>query len=194
MVFVVKRFRDTNRQKILLTLLVILALAGCGAPFSPTPTPRPINTLTPTQTVLPTSGPNPLTGTYWNLILFKGQPLINGTAIVLGFYDEGALGGYAGCNWYHGPYSANNQHLRLVGLFAITVRGCGNKDLMAQEESYAEAFGNTLMPGADYRLTTVGSSVQLEIMDGNSQPWSVYEAISATFYQTLSQADPFLPH
>lgn len=81
----------------------------------------------------------PLKATEWILVRLDGHGLAAQTNITLDFAEETA-GGYAGCNWYGGAYSASSGGLSFTEI-AQTERLCQDPSgIMAQEAHYLEAF------------------------------------------------------
>jgi heat shock protein HslJ len=80
-----------------------------------------------------------LDGTEWVLSSLNGQPLIAGSRVALEF-ERGSFGGYGGCNWYGGAYTATAGELR-IGEVGGTARTCGAPaGVVQQEEAYYSAL------------------------------------------------------
>lgn len=77
-------------------------------------------------------------GTEWVLESLNGEPLLEDTNITLEF-DDGRYGGYSGCNFYGGDYTATDATVEFVS-GPTTLIGC-DKPILQQEERYARAFG-----------------------------------------------------
>lgn len=77
--------------------------------------------------------------TEWILVRLNGDNLIAQTNITLAF-DDGTAGGYAGCNWYGGAYTATGRPLSFTDV-AQTERLCLEPPgIMEQESRYLDAF------------------------------------------------------
>jgi heat shock protein HslJ len=157
----------------------------------PTPTPQLIDQLDPMINGWPTSQPNPLAGTYWNLLSLKGHPLIPGTRIILSFSDTNLNGGVgdtiygnASCNDYNGPVYISGHQFRL-GITQIYLVGC-QQNLSEQENIYFKTLTDLPQQIADYQITSDGDRTMLIIMDANNQPALMYVKISLDLYQNLS--------
>lgn len=106
-----------------------------------------------------------LPGTEWVLDQLGGQDLVSGTNITLRF-DELALNGYAGCNYYGADYRIVGDELRL-GIMNNTVQDCADPaGVMAQEAAYL----NTLRRAATFEMT----GEQLIIRNGAGEARLVY--------------------
>jgi heat shock protein HslJ len=128
---------------------------------------------------LPYEWPKSIEQFQLELVLLKGQPLIQGTSITLRFQDDKIYGDLS-CNSYDGPFYAHDKQLRLEWL-EVTVVGCLPDYLNVQGQAYADALAAPILhqPGA-YRLIKDGSRIQLEILDSNGEPMLVYEAASSS--------------
>lgn len=81
----------------------------------------------------------PLEATEWILARLEGHGLVARTNITLDFADDIA-GGYAGCNWYGGTYTATSGGLSFTEV-GQTERLCQDPSgVMEQERQYLEAF------------------------------------------------------
>lgn len=121
--------RVLMKKRLLFTLLA-LALAGCTPAAPPTPSPTPD----------PWAVTEDLDGTSWLLMELNGQPPIPGSRISLEF-AEGRVGGYAGCNWYGGPYPAPGDASTPEVTFTITARACAEPPgVLEQESAYVRAL------------------------------------------------------
>ena len=80
-----------------------------------------------------------LAGTEWVASSLNGRPLIDGSNVTLDF-ERGRLGGYGGCNWYGGSYTATPTALH-IGEIGGTARACGAPaGVMQQEQAYYSAL------------------------------------------------------
>lgn len=79
-----------------------------------------------------------LDGTRWQLTKLAGEPVLEGSTVTLQFND-GKLGGSAGCNGYGGVYSLDGLQLRAEDV-AITAMYCEPDEIMAQEQSYMKVL------------------------------------------------------
>ncbi|MCP1661708.1 MAG: META domain-containing protein [Methanocalculus sp. MSAO_Arc1] len=110
-----------------LLLLVCLAVAGCvsEAPLAPDEPAAP-----------------PLAGTSWELEQFtmtKANPL-DGTTITL-IFDDGSLGGNAGCNLYFGSFTQEDEQIAIDGI-GSTLMYCTEPGVMDQEHLYLSLLGD----------------------------------------------------
>ncbi|MHB0875512.1 MAG: META domain-containing protein [Anaerolineae bacterium] len=104
-------------RRALLQLALLAALAACGrtAPGFP---------------------PASLEGTEWELITLNGEALLPGTHITLTI-EDGGIGGFAGCNWYHTAEIPDSDERPLV----VTLIGCEEPaGILEQEQTYLEAL------------------------------------------------------
>ena len=115
-------------------MLLVVVLVSCVQPSS--------------TSAEPTGDEAKLDGTEWVLESLSGKPLLEGTNITLEFGD-GRYGGYSGCNFYGGNYTATDATVEFVG-GPTTAVGC-DRPILQQEERYARAFGYGTEVG--YRVT-----------------------------------------
>lgn len=132
----------------LILLLLIGWLSACGQ-FSlanevtpPSPTPNepagtPPNTL---QSLIETE---------WILISLRGQPPLAGSNTTLEITLD-QLNGYAGCNWYGGPYTLAADQLKITEI-SNTAQGCQTPEGILQHE---ETYLNTLREVVAYQIVT----------------------------------------
>ena len=149
-------------------------LSGCVSPGEVGPTQE---SASPTQgSVSPTHDmwhiPPELEGTAWELVELNGQPPIAGSEITLEFVD-GKARGYAGCNWYNGPYPSTGNQTPEVR-FTITVRDCPDAPagVTAQEQAYVD----TLNAAAGRRVV----DGRLGFTDEAGQVALVFQPLQAT--------------
>jgi heat shock protein HslJ len=109
-------------------------------------------------------GQAPLEGTIWNLDSYmddKGElvSVLPATEITAQFQD-GRVGGSAGCNSYFGSYHINGNTIT-IGPLSSTLMFCGEPEgLMKQETNYLAA----LRSAAHYEIT--GSKLEMTNADG----------------------------
>ena len=116
--------QSKNSFVFVLAGLIAIALAACGG-----------------------FGGDPLEGNSWRLITYGENDLIPGTSVTLSFQD-GQLGGSAGCNSYSGSYQVRGEKIE-IGLVSITVMACPEPEgVMEQESAYLEF----LMAGQSFQL------------------------------------------
>jgi heat shock protein HslJ len=111
--------------RTILIALLILALAACS----------------------PSAETNDLDGTEWILTWLNGGSLLSGTNVTLSFV-EGQATGFAGCNAYHGPYTASRGALQVAQL-AVTAMGCFRPTGVMQQE---QLYTDKLQSAAAYRI------------------------------------------
>jgi heat shock protein HslJ len=111
----------------LATLVVVFGLCGCARP-----------------------GPSAaLPGSAWVLTGLRGAPPIAGTTITLAF-EEGRLGGFAGCNGYGAAYTTGRSGMLAVPEIERQLQLCEQPEgVMDQEDGYVAA----LAQAAAYRIT-----------------------------------------
>lgn len=141
-------------------VLVLLAVAGCGA--------RPDEPGIPAGDAGPTEPAEPLWGNDFLLTeaLVGGEPkaLLAGTEVSLRFTDDGRLVAHAGCNTMSGPVSLDGGTLSADGL-ATTEMGC-DPPRHAQDEWLAEFLASK--PSwelTDARLTLRGGDTELVLTE-----------------------------
>ncbi|MFQ5569948.1 MAG: META domain-containing protein [Rhodothermales bacterium] len=84
-----------------------------------------------------------LEGTQWILTVLNGHPPATNTNITLDFGD-GTAGGFAGCNWYGGSFTATITGSLALSDVAMTERLCQDPPgVMEQEGAYVQAFLDT---------------------------------------------------
>ena len=81
---------------------------------------------------------DPLAGTAWTLVQLGDAPALEGVQVTLQF-DEGRVGGSAGCNPYGGSYAVDRQKLSLSALHS-TMMACAEQETMTQESRYLQAL------------------------------------------------------
>jgi len=112
-------------------------------------------------------GADKLTGTRWTLRTLGDRPLLADTAISLSF-DDGTLGGYAGCNAYGATYSVGRTSLSL-GETSITLQACMDPPgVLEQEQRYMDLLRSV----AAYRL----ADGRLDLLDSSGRSVLVYDA------------------
>jgi heat shock protein HslJ len=98
------------------------------------------------------AGPSPsggdLAGTRWILTSLRGEAPLAGTRVTL-IFDEGSVGGSAGCNQYSGRATWTDKGALTVSEVAATAMAClGPEGVMEQEAAFASA----LQEAATYRV------------------------------------------
>jgi len=114
------------KAKNLITLILIVLLAGCSS--SPAADPS-------------------LKGTRWTLVALNGKTLIENSQITLNF-AETSLNGSAGCNTYGGNYTASKDGLQLSDVYVTEMACMEPAGIMSQEKAYLDA----LNAAARYRV------------------------------------------
>lgn len=75
----------------------------------------------------------------WTLTSINGQPPLEGSTVTAVF-DDGRVGGQAGCNSYGGPYSVSGQKLTVSDLAQTLMYCMEPAGLMEQESAFTHAF------------------------------------------------------
>ena len=117
-----------------------------------------------------------LDGTEWELSTLEGRPLVAGSRVTLRFTGETA-GGYGGCNWYGGRYTAAGASLQ-IGSVMSTERACAASAMMAQEQRYYSVLGRVAAYG-------VAEGNRLELLDRSNR---VLAALTARARQPMDPA------
>jgi heat shock protein HslJ len=121
----------------LLAVLILALLAACAGPAGPAP------------------GVVELEGTRWVLDTLNGEPPVPGSEITLQF-EDGNLGGSAGCNSYGGSYEATDGRLSIPEIVRTEMACLEPEGVMEQEDAYLAA----LQSAAIYRM--VDGRLQVE--------------------------------
>jgi heat shock protein HslJ len=102
-----------------------------------------------------------LKGSEWVLDSIEGAPRLLGTNVTLTFEDDGKAGGYGGCNWYGGPYTAKDSAIKFADI-ASTMRACVSPaGAMEQEAALHKALREaTWYRGTEVRLTFMGTGAK----------------------------------
>ena len=136
----------------------------------PTPPPTPVSAAK--------TGPSAtLEGTEWKLVSYAGQDgnsvdVLTGTDVTAMFQD-GTVGGTAGCNNYFGRYELSGNQLT-VAVGGTTMMACP-EPIMAQESAYI----TDLAASASYLIT--GDQLQIAGADGKTLlTYAVLKPISLT--------------
>ena len=107
-----------------------------------------------------------LPGTEWLLLRLNDQPIIQGSRITLGF-EHDSLGGYGGCNWYGGAYTATDASLSVPEIGG-TARACQRPaGVLKQEITYYRALQQTAAFAA--------TDDHLELNDHSGHPLLYFE-------------------
>ena len=123
-----------------LATIILLSMAACTLPGLPTG--------------------DPLKGTSWRLVTLRGAGLIPGTEITATF-EDGHVGGIAGCNHYGGSYQVSGDKLTVDAMFMTEMACMDPEGVMEQEQQYLELLGNA----KTFTLT----EGRLEIVTGSGQ-------------------------
>lgn len=108
-----------------------------------------------------------LIGTIWALVSLSGQPVIEGSDIVVGIAEE-RIGGFAGCNTYFGPVQASGNQVQ-IGPLGVTRLTCLDESIMAQESDYLAALDTA----ASYAV----SGDQLEVANSAGETIMSFERV-----------------
>jgi heat shock protein HslJ len=145
---------ETTRSGLGLTLVVAMLLAlvaGCG-PGTAAPTPAPAEVAATSQSEVQNAlNPYPLAATAWELDSIgppeQPVPLVpDSRANVVYFWDR--YGGFDGCNWFLGVYSATASGELRNQRPARTTNICGPEELYTQ----AALFGSSLENATHYLI------------------------------------------
>lgn len=77
-------------------------------------------------------------GVTWRLVELRGQPA-DPAATVTAIFEDGRVGGSAGCNHYGGPARLRGNRVS-VGPIASTLMACTPDSIMDQEAVYLQAL------------------------------------------------------
>jgi heat shock protein HslJ len=103
------------------------------------------------------TAPVDLDGTEWTLTSINGAPALASVSVSLEFTGQGA-GGYAGCNWYGGRFTATGSSLSIDSLM-WTERACAPIEQMTQESAFLSALSAARSYRVrDGRLELMGAS------------------------------------
>ncbi len=80
-----------------------------------------------------------LYGTIWAATSINGQPVVEGSEVLLGI-SRGRIGGISGCNTYYGPVEADRNKVA-IGPLSSTRVACP-EELMGQESAYLAALNS----------------------------------------------------
>lgn len=86
--------------------------------------------------------PAALEGTLWRLEAFGTAEAVSSLLAnteITALFENGKVGGYAGCNWYGADYAVDGAELE-IELMQQTLRACLQDGVMEQEQSFAEAL------------------------------------------------------
>ncbi len=158
-------------------LVVLLALAGCTIPQTPSGTPgaTPESTVSASTPPAATTTPavpgavpegDPLVNTSWHLTTLgpaeAETPVVADSPATLTFSADGTAGGNTGCNSYGGDYTVESDTLSF-GEMVSTLMACADEAVMAQEQAYLQA----LQSAARFEVTADHLTIWYD--EGNSQ-------------------------
>jgi heat shock protein HslJ len=98
-------------------VICVMALAGCGG----------------------AQAKAKLEGSAWQLVSLAGAPVVEGSTVTINF-EEGNVGGSAGCNRYGGEYRVKGDALEIEALMT-TLMACADDAVTQQEGAYLAALG-----------------------------------------------------
>jgi heat shock protein HslJ len=102
-----------------------------------------------------------LTESIWVLTELNASPPLPDTTITAQFFEDGKVGGSAGCNNYNTTYTVNGKNIQFGELAATTMMACPDP-IMQQERDYLDMLKNAAtFEIADDELTLLDS-------DGNA--------------------------
>lgn len=84
-------------------------------------------------------GGEQLEGTSWKLVSMGSRPVLPGGAPTL-FFEDGSVGGNAGCNSFGGEYTLRGGQFKFGNLFS-TLMACVDNERMDQETTYMKLLG-----------------------------------------------------
>jgi heat shock protein HslJ len=99
---------------------------------------------------------DPLKGTSWQLMTLGGSALIPGSEINA-FFEEGQVGGSAGCNSYGGSYQVSGDKLTIGEIVQTEMACLDPPGVMEQEQEYLQLLGQARsfsIRGHELRITT----------------------------------------
>lgn len=152
-------------RQIFGTFILMITLVGCGMPDRSSDTgqrdPSAATPLEPDGSVQTPSSIDPaLQNTRWTLVEIHGAPPLDGSNITLNF-ENGQMGGYAGCNGYGAPYPAAVKGRLSITELAGTTRGCLDQAVQQQETAFLQA----LQQATEYQVR----GERLELMDAHGE-------------------------
>lgn len=128
-----------QRRAVSLALCLVLALSACGAQSGASSSASTVSPTAKTELALPTG--TELNGSAWVLVSIDGEAQPPEPAIRLEF-EDGYTRGFAGCNFFDGPFQAEGPLLRLREV-AQTAMLCPQDALMRQEDAFFAALRST---------------------------------------------------
>jgi len=141
-----------------LTVLLALAVVGCGATATPTPTNSWQN-ITWQWVNLVDKGTSPA----------KTTTVPDPTKYTIAFYPDGTLTGKADCNNFSGTYTS--QQGFSIKLGPSTMAYCGETSL---DQQYLKLLGQVAAGGPDgaggFALETAGGAQRLNFKNGGAAP------------------------
>lgn len=116
----------------LLTLTLAILLTACLPAAGPT-TP-------PATATLPPSPPLALEGTKWALISLNGQPPLQGSGALVGFFADRYMEGTSGCNSFGVDYVIHGREFQLAEIHRTRFTCEVPPGIMPQDEAFFEAL------------------------------------------------------
>lgn len=106
--------------------------------------------------------PPDLIGSIWRLVSLNGEPIVEGSDVVLGI-SEGRVGGFAGCNTYFGAFSASGNQVSLSTIGA-TQKACLDEAVMDQESVFLQGLEQIASYSVEEGQLTVANAAGQTIM------------------------------
>lgn len=150
-----------KRSLFFLLLMVVFSLAACSAlpEMLPFATEKPVDGTGDYDTPVPAE--IPLEGAAWELVSMSGQPVLESNVPTIKF-ENGNVGGSAGCNSFGGEYEVKGDQLS-VGKLMSTLMACAEENVNSQESTYLKLLGEVhsykIEGSALYLITTDGSEL-----------------------------------
>lgn len=104
---------------------------------------------------------DPLDGTSWELYAFRKTRPIDGPTLTISF-ENGQVGGNAGCNSYGGSYEVDGEKLTISEVFATLMACLEPEGMMEQEAMFLQFLGDA------QRFEMADGQLQLFRSDGEA--------------------------
>jgi heat shock protein HslJ len=110
-----------------------------------------------------------LTESIWVLTELNGSPPLPDTTITAQFFEDGKVGGSAGCNNYNTTYKVDGKNIQFGELAATTMMACPDP-IMQQERDYLDMLKNA----ATFKI----ADDELTLFDSDGNALAVFAAQS----------------